>query len=115
MYPRVRASFDLKPQRLQSSPFVCKISKSYLERNVVNGGSCCVRSTIAGALGAVKQCEHLGVTVVAVCNFEERAVRNPRCHRPSHRIRSLRSPLPASPSNVPCPCREQEWRRAGTM
>jgi len=58
MHPCVFGGLDMEPQRLQSLPFVCEISERYLEGDVVNGRSCCVRPATTGALGAVEQGEH---------------------------------------------------------
>ena len=49
MYPCVLGGFDLESQTLQPRLFVCKIGEGYLERDVVDGGGCCVRPAIAGA------------------------------------------------------------------
>jgi hypothetical protein len=73
MHPCMLSGFDLEPQTLQPRQFVCKISEGDLERDVIDGGGCCVRPAIAGAFGAVEQGEHLCVTVVALRNLEERA------------------------------------------
>ena len=48
MHPCVFGGFDLESQRFESLLFVSEISRGYFEGDVVNGGSCCVRPTIAG-------------------------------------------------------------------
>jgi len=50
MYPCVFGRFHWKPPRFQSLLFALEICKSYLECNVVNGGSGCIRPPITGAL-----------------------------------------------------------------
>ncbi len=52
-----------------------RIVKRYLECDVVDGGSCSVRPSITGTIGAVEQGEHLSVTTVAIRNLEECGVR----------------------------------------
>src|ERR1035441_4077271 len=66
------SGFNLEPQSLQPRQFACEISEGYLERDVIDGGSCSVRPIITRALRAVEQGEHLGVTAVALRNLEER-------------------------------------------
>jgi hypothetical protein len=88
MHPCVLSGFDLESQTLQPLQFVCEISKGYLERDVVNGGSSSVRPSKTGALGAVEQGEYLSVTSVAVRNLEECGVR-----KSGHKMQSV---LPVS-------------------
>ena len=72
MYPCVLSSFAFESHAPQPREFVCKISESYLDGDVVDGGSCGVRPAITNALGTVEQGEYLGVTAVAHRNLKER-------------------------------------------
>ena len=42
MHLCVFSGFDFESQRFQSLPFVCEVSDTYLEGDVVNGRSCSV-------------------------------------------------------------------------
>jgi len=65
MHPCVFGGFDMESQRLQSLFFVCEISESNLERDVVDSGSCCIRPAITGTPCAVEEGENLDVSAVA--------------------------------------------------
>ena len=71
MHPSVFGGFDMESQRLQSLFFICEISESNLERDVVDSGSCGIRPAIAGTPCAVEEGENLGVTAVAVRDLEK--------------------------------------------